>query len=430
MFMFQGLPHYYNYVLNRLHGVPGLEIVNVVAVDSSGMGAGVFQTKQDIDFRLYELQEYPVRGGGAFLRSFWRVLIKERPDVLVITPPHCTGFMKNLAARIVRRIFNIKLVLKSIPFRLLSCEEQVSSLRQVIETVSRTPSPFAANVCRGAMRLMRDTGRLNEFLSALHRPIRCFIAGAEKREALRSTLRLYRYPDAHVNYVEEARNLIGGYGVEKSRIFVTYNSPDTDRLLTVYEELKAGGTIAKQPQRMIHVGRLVGWKRVDLLLRALALLKPDFPSADLLIVGDGPERGEWEKLCDDLGLSNSVQFLGNVHDPRDLGTLLMSASLYVLAGMGGVAINDAMCFGLPVVCSVCDGTEKKLVRDGWNGVYFRDGDAVDLYRKLERMLADPAELLCMGQRSLDIIRNDININTVLHGYVQAFEYVTGKKLSS
>jgi len=57
---------------------------------------------------------------------------------------------------------------------------------------------------------------------------------------------------------------------------------------------------------------------------------------------------------------------------------MSASSVYVLAGMGGLSINDAMAYGLPVICSVCDGTERDLVTHHGNGLFFRENNVVDL----------------------------------------------------
>jgi len=91
--------------------------------------------------------------------------------------------------------------------------------------------------------------------------------------------------------------------------------------------------------------------------------------------------------------------------------------------MGGLSINEAMCYGLPVICSIGDGTEKMLVRDGVNGRYFRDGDEDDLIRKISDLLRDPALREKMGARSTRIIREEVNIHTVIDGYLRAFAWL-------
>ena len=92
----------------------------------------------------------------------------------------------------------------------------------------------------------------------------------------------------------------------------------------------------------------------------------------------------------------------------------------MLAGMGGLSINEAMCFGKPVICSVADGTEKRLVREGYNGYYFESGSVTSLVSTIEKMFLDPAQIQLMGQRSKEIIQQEINIHTVLGNYMEAF----------
>jgi glycosyltransferase involved in cell wall biosynthesis len=107
----------------------------------------------------------------------------------------------------------------------------------------------------------------------------------------------------------------------------------------------------------------------------------------------------------------------------ELGRITCEAGIYVLAGMGGLSINEAMCFGKPVICSVADGTEKRLVREGYNGHYFESGSVSSLVSTIEKLFLDPAQIQLMGQRSKEIIQQEINIHTVLGNYMEAFKFV-------
>jgi glycosyltransferase involved in cell wall biosynthesis len=160
---------------------------------------------------------------------------------------------------------------------------------------------------------------------------------------------LLRIPDAHVNYID-ATDIFKTYGVTKSSIFLIRNSPDTDKLFQCKKELIAQGVSNKYNSlRVVHVGRLVEWKKTDCLIRAFSIVVKTHPDAKLIVVGDGPEKDKLEDLCHELKIESSVEFVGAIHDAFNLGRYLMSSSLYVLAGMGGLSINDAMVFGLPVV---------------------------------------------------------------------------------
>ena len=91
--------------------------------------------------------------------------------------------------------------------------------------------------------------------------------------------------------------------------------------------------------------------------------------------------------------------------------------------MGGLSINDAMTFSLPVICSVCDGTERDLVYDGVNGFFFRENDAVDLSEKIIALFNDPGLRKKMGEHSFEIIKNKVNLDTVSDRYVNAYKTI-------
>src|SRR3546814_10068774 len=97
------------------------------------------------------------------------------------------------------------------------------------------------------------------------------------------------------------------YCIPRERIFITANSPDTDRLLASFEKVKQmSPLLPPNPQRLIHVGRLVKWKRVDLLLEAVKLLEADYPGIQLLVVGYGPEEDQLKQQTESLGLGDKV----------------------------------------------------------------------------------------------------------------------------
>jgi glycosyltransferase involved in cell wall biosynthesis len=241
------------------------------------------------------------------------------------------------------------------------------------------------------------------------------------RAALELRAYCYRRLDAHVNYVDAAKEVYGSYGVVPDRICVTRNSPDTDSMHRTEAALRAAGDApVRHPCRLLHVGRLVAEKRVDLLLDAMPLVRARLPEAELVIVGDGPQRATFESQVARLGLAGAVRFVGPVYDPMVLGRHFLSASVFVLPGLGGLSINEAMFYGMAIVCSAGDGTEKFLVREGYNGTFFRTDDRDSLAEAILGLMADPQELKRMGARSRSIIEREVNIHTVIDAYRKAF----------
>lgn len=101
---------------------------------------------------------------------------------------------------------------------------------------------------------------------------------------------------------------------------------------------------------VLTIGRLERYKRVDLLIRAMALLPTE---ARLVVVGDGPARPDLTKLADALALSERVTFLGRV-DASELSRWRATASVFATASAHeafGITFAEALAAGLPAVAS-------------------------------------------------------------------------------
>jgi len=104
--------------------------------------------------------------------------------------------------------------------------------------------------------------------------------------------------------------------------------------------------------KFLFVGRFLFWKGMQYGLRALARLLQDVPSARLTMVGAGPERRRWRRLCQTLEIAHAVEWNGWMHQ-SELGSVYGSHHVLLFPSLhdssGGVVL-DAMSCGLPVVC--------------------------------------------------------------------------------
>lgn len=143
------------------------------------------------------------------------------------------------------------------------------------------------------------------------------------------------------------------------------------------------------PLRVVCVGRLSPEKGHHGLLRALARLRATVPALRVSFVGDGPMRAELEAQARELGLADSVEFLG-ARSERDVMQILASADLFALASlMEGlpVVLMEAMSLGLPVVAPRVAGVPE-LVNDEREGLLFHPSDWDGLGAQLRRLLTD------------------------------------------
>jgi len=401
LYITNALTHYYNLVLSKLNLEDDIELVCIAPTgnQSHQVGAGVKLTKDGINFKVIELEEVRRPYLYSTFKGLARTIREEKPDIVIVLVATLPAFLLEPSLKRIMQSHKIKLILKDHPFRLKGYPDALKEIRRNNRVFHSLP-PLVNRVI-SLLKIDRCLSRI-------------------QLEVTRKSLLL---PDAHVNYVD-AKDILHSYGVEHKKIFITRNSPDTDSLFITKEKVKLLPKILPDnPYRVVHVGRLVAWKRVDMLIHAFASSQQQHPSAELLIIGTGPEEIRLKKAATELNLGESVKFLGGIYEQTELGQYLNESSLYVLAGMGGLSINDAMCFGLPIVCSVCDGTEEFLVREGENGRYFRDGDMEDLAEKITWFFENSKEVGEMGKVSERIIRDEVNVHTVINGHKDAFKYV-------
>jgi len=157
---------------------------------------------------------------------------------------------------------------------------------------------------------------------------------------------------------------------------------------------------ARSGPPLVFVGRLMPHKRLDLLLQAVAKLRPRTDGCALLtILGDGPDRERLERLVMDLGVSDRVRLVRRLETSDDVYALLASARVAVQPSARegfGLFPLEALAAGLPVVsCASPDSAVGELVRDGVEGIAVpADRDA--LAAALERLLDDEATLTRMS----------------------------------
>lgn len=197
-------------------------------------------------------------------------------------------------------------------------------------------------------------------------------------------------------------------GIDTSKVHVASMGVD---LTTQFTPRNNAGA----PNSLVFVGRLVEKKGVEVLLRAMPAVLEQHPEAHLTIVGHGPERERLEKLAEFEDIVESVRFLGGKkHD--ELPALFRESAIAVMPsvvartgdqeGLGLVAI-EAMGCGCAVVSTdlpaIADSVQNKRT-----GLVARSGDASDLARCINELLASPAlrQQLAEQGRSFAIERFD------------------------
>ncbi|MCE9645477.1 MAG: glycosyltransferase family 4 protein [Chloroflexi bacterium] len=212
--------------------------------------------------------------------------------------------------------------------------------------------------------------------------------------------------DALIAYSQRGAQEYAALGFPREKIFVAHNSVSPAPVTGIERNRSF-----VRPT-ILFVGRLQARKRVDHLLRACA----DMQSAPrLIIVGDGPESAALQSLARDV--YPAAEFAGAKHG-SELKPFFAEADLFVLPGTGGLAVQEAMSYGLPVIVAKGDGTQDDLVREG-NGWQIPPDDYGALVAAMKNALSDAARLRVMGNESFRIVSEEINIQRMVDVFVNA-----------
>ncbi|WP_123602194.1 glycosyltransferase [Micromonospora sp. Llam0] len=171
-----------------------------------------------------------------------------------------------------------------------------------------------------------------------------------------------------------------------------------------------------QTPRIVHVARLVEKKGTADLLRAFAVVRRAVPAAELVVIGDGPLRGRLGALATELGVAETVRFLGVRPHAEVLATVARSRVLClpsVTASNGdqeglGMVLLEAAATGRPVVGTRHGGIPEAVI-DDVTGYLVPERDPAALADRLVALLADPdlCQRLGAGGRALIEERFDL-----------------------
>lgn len=190
------------------------------------------------------------------------------------------------------------------------------------------------------------------------------------------------------------REDLGRRGLDTSRIDVIPNGIDLERY-TPHPE----GVRTPEPS-LLFLGRLKKYKRVDLLVRAVALLASEGLDITLRVGGAGDDRPRLERVARDLGVEERVRFHGFVKEEEKLH-LFRTSWLHALTSPNegwGISIMEAAACGTPSIASDAPGLRESVV-DGETGLLVPHGDVPALASSIASLVNDDERRHAMGRRA-------------------------------
>jgi len=192
----------------------------------------------------------------------------------------------------------------------------------------------------------------------------------------------YNYSSKIITTSKVLKNeIINNFNINSKRVLLIPNPADTKYFLP--KRSKTGDTFT-----FISVALLRPEKRLDILIKAFAILSKHIPNIVLTVIGDGPEKNKLKLLSHKLGVNNRINFIGYqnkiaVSDIlRDHDALVLSSDVETF----GVVIVEAMSVGLPVIATKCGGPESIVVEE--TGVLVDSNDKNKLSLAMKNMIED------------------------------------------
>jgi len=183
------------------------------------------------------------------------------------------------------------------------------------------------------------------------------------------------------------------------------------------------------PPTLLTVGRLVPRKGIDTVLQALPVLLAEFPGLRYWVVGDGSDRARLEQIAHNLGVTQAVEFVGQVSD-QILPEVYRMAHIFVMpvreeqetASIEGFGIVylEAAASGLPVVAGRSGGAVE-AVQEGKTGFLVPPNDPEALIQALRKLLTDPALRRRMGQTGRRWVEEEMNWDRAAREMLKALE---------
>ena len=210
------------------------------------------------------------------------------------------------------------------------------------------------------------------------------------------------------------------YNIEKE-IEVIYNFIDIEKFKPAKSDIYRNHIAPDGEKVLVHTSNFRAVKRVPDTIRILSKVRNEIP-AKLLLIGDGPERSECERLVRELDLGKDVVFLGK---QDSLAEILNAADLFLMPSQSesfGLSALEAMACGIPVISSSVGGLPELNIHNE-TGFIAEIGDIDRMSKYAIDLLTNEKKYSTFSKNSRDRAVNRFDKKLIVPQYVSYYEKV-------
>lgn len=213
---------------------------------------------------------------------------------------------------------------------------------------------------------------------------------------------------------------ITNYNIDKD-IEVIHNFIDTNIYKPVCHDQFKKHVAPNGEKILVHTSNFRPVKRVSDTIRILKEVQKKVP-ARLVLVGDGPDRSETERLARELGVHEDVIFLGK---QDGLAEILSSSDIFLLPSQSesfGLSALEAMACGVPVISSSVGGLPE-LVRHNETGFIAEFGDVNRMAKYAVDLLTNDKKYKIFSDNCLKLAKESFDKEKIVPKYMEYYEKV-------
>lgn len=234
-------------------------------------------------------------------------------------------------------------------------------------------------------------------------------------------LYIERNSDAIFTYSTQGEKYFLSRGIGHDRIFVAVNVFDTNAKLQEIKSTSEQGFLDSNFFNIGFIGSIEKTKNLELLIEVVHLLNQKYGNIKLHVIGDGEYLTTLKSFVQN---EHEVVFYGRIN--YGASKILGNCDVFVLPGLGGLAICEAMLNELPIITGNADGTEYDLV-DHSNGFIIEDMNVKNLYDKIEFLYKNTDILKDMKYNSLRKITEEVGFENYYAVFKKMINHLTDNK---
>jgi glycosyltransferase involved in cell wall biosynthesis len=217
-------------------------------------------------------------------------------------------------------------------------------------------------------------------------------------------------------------------GAPPEKISVVYEGAEIPPRFTLEQRQAARRRwgISESTPLLGCVGVLLPDKGQEWLIRALVEVKKEFPSAKLLLAGDGPCREKLETLAKQLGLESDVIFAGFV---KDIENVYAALDVFLLPSFFEALNNSllaAMAYEIPSI-AFNKGALGEIIEDGKSGLLVSGPNVAEISAAAIKILRDKEFAIHLGRAGRARVEEHFSSERMVSGMIHVYEECLAKK---